>query len=134
MLERRLLLLEELSDYADGMGVHSRRARGLFFVLERFHLNYGMCFPHADLSAVERRLNHLNAQTVVLAVSPEKATERLSHRAGERVCDRAVEDWLKEQARLTELAKASAVPAVILNTDGMNWRELAEGLMEHSIL
>lgn len=133
VLERRLLMLEELANYADGMGLHSRRARGLFFVLERFHLNYGMCFPRADLSAVEHRLNHLNAQTVVLTVSPEKASERLSHRAGERVRDQAVEDWLKEQARLTELAKASAAPAVILNTDGMNWHELAEGLLKHSI-
>ena len=134
VLERRLLLLEELADSADGMGLHSRRARGLFFVLERFHLNYGMCFPHADLSAVERRLNHLNAQTVVLTVSTKKAAERLSQRAGERVQDQAVEDWLKKQAQLTELAKASAVPTMILNTDGMNWHELAEELLKHSIL
>ncbi len=134
VLEQRLLLLEELADYADGMGLHSRRARGLFFVLERFHLNYGMCFPHADLSAVAHRLNNLNAQTVVLTVSPEKTAERLSHRAGERVHDQAVEDWLKEQARLTELAKASGVPAMIRNTDRMNWHELAEELIERNIL
>ena len=129
VLERRLTMLEELADYADGMGLHSRRARGLFFVLERFHLNYGLCFPQANLSNVEKRLNALNARTVVLTVNPEKVAQRLSHRAGKPVSDWQIEEWLKEQSKLVELAKASAVPVSILNTDRMEWRELAEGLL-----
>ncbi len=45
-LSDRIGMLEHLSAYADNMGLQSRRSRGLFYVFERFLLNYS--FAHKD--------------------------------------------------------------------------------------
>ena len=111
-------MLEDLSGYADSMGDHSRRSRGLFFVFERFHLNCAYarpgknenCLLTADYRELENRLISLNA--------------RLSHRArytGKKITEAVVENYLQNQKRMIRLAESSRLPCTILDTSGMKW-------------
>ena len=82
-----------------------------------------------DKKLIERRIRELNGLTVVLTVSPEKAGERLSHRAGQPVPEETVQAWLADQQRLLELAEKLTTPVVVVNTDCMDWRQIAEELL-----
>lgn len=136
VLSNRVGMLEQLSSYADGMGVHSRRSRGLFFMFERFHLNFAYSFPDADdveYQALEARLSALHPLTVLCTVSPDKVHSRLVHRAtytGENVTDEAVQTYIQNQQRFIKAAERSTLPTLILCTDGMDWDGLARQLLE----
>lgn len=135
-LSDRIQMLEGLSQYADAMGVHSRRSRGLFFVFERFHLNFAFCFPEgidAEYRRLENRLCRLNAHTVLCTVSPDRIASRLTHRAfltGEAVTPGAVREYIRNQERFLAAASRSMVPTTILNTDSMDWAHFAQRLLE----
>ena len=136
VLCRRAAMLEDLSRYADEMGKHSRRSRGLFFVFERFHLNYAYSFPEGlgeEYRLLENRLLALHAQTVLCAVSPEKVPSRLARRAsltGESATPERVGEYIENQKRFVKAAKASRTPVSILNTDEMRWEDYAAGLYD----
>ncbi len=136
ILRERLSMLEDLSGYADSMGDHSRRSRGLFFVFERFHLNCAYarpgknenCLLTADYRELENRLISLNAHLVLCTISFENVEKRLSHRArytGEKITEAVVENYLQNQKRMIRLAKSSRLPCTILDTSGMKWDSYA---------
>lgn len=136
VLSNRVGMLEQLSSYADGMGVHSRRSRGLFFMFERFHLNFAYSFPDKDdveYQALEARLRALHPLTVLCTVSPDKMRSRLAHRAtltGESVTDAAVQEYIRNQEHFIEAAERSALPTLILCTDSMDWDGFARQLLD----
>lgn len=135
VLADRILMLEQLNNYADSMGEHSRRSRGLFFVFERFHLNYAL--SHNDITSeeyvnLEQRLIRLNTLTVLCTISPGKTGDRLLHRAAytkEEVTEQDIAGYMENQKRLLDLAVKSAVPTIIMNTDDLNWNGYAESIL-----
>lgn len=132
VLSDRVSMLEQLSSYANSMGEHSRRSRGLFFVFERFHLNYACAFNDIDSSEyikLEHRLLNLNAQVVLCTISPENVEQRLMHRAGytnETVTRDAIAEYVERQAKIICLAKKSTIKTMTVNTDNLNWAEYAK--------
>lgn len=127
VLSDRISMLEQLNNYANSMGEHSRRSRGLFFVFERFHLNY--VFSHNDMDSaeyvkLEQRLLSLNAKVVLCTISPRNVEPRLIHRAtysNEVVTQEAITKYIENQQRFVDIANKSNVPTMMINTDDLNW-------------
>ena len=127
VLSDRISMLENLNNYANAMGEHSRRSRGLFFVYERFHLNYAHCFN--DISSeeymkLEHRLIRLNTQVILCTISPENVMQRLMHRAAytnEEVTQEDAAKYIESQQSLIDIANKSIVPATIISTDDLSW-------------
>lgn len=135
-LSDRISMLEQLNNYANSMGEHSRRSRGLFYVYERFHLNYAHCFNDItsdDYIKLEQRLLHLNAQVILCTISPENTTQRLMYRAthtNEIVTQEDIAKYIESQQRFVNLASKSTVPTMILNTDDLNWDRYARMILD----
>jgi len=135
VLADRIAMLEQLNAYANSMGMHSRRSRGLFFVFERFHLNYA--FSHNDMQSeeylqIENKLRSLNALPVLLTVSPAYAEARLKHRSsytGDEVTEDSISKYLMQQERFIEIAGKSSLATRIINTDSMDWDTIAKDLL-----
>lgn len=136
VLSDRISMLEQLNNYANSMGEHSRRSRGLFFVFERFHLNYTYSFnaiASEEYVKLEQRLCNLNAHVVLCTISPQNTAQRLMHRAAHTnaaVTQEEIEKYIVNQQRFAELACKSTVPTMILNTDDLNWNGYAKMILE----
>lgn len=128
----RIGMLEQLNGYANAMGEHSRRARGLFFVFERFHLN--CAFSHNTIALdqykqLEDRISMLNTLTVLCTIGEKNIEQRLRHRARytkESLTSDKINEYSKMQEKFIQLANNSAVPTLILNTDDMDWNSYAK--------
>lgn len=136
VLSDRISMLEELNNYANAMGESSRRSRGLFFVFERFHLNYACCFNDNNSDEyikLEQRLSNLNAQVVLCTISPQNTKQRLMHRASythEIVTQEDIMKYVENQQRFVDFAYKSTVPTMIINTDDLNWDGYARMILE----
>jgi thymidylate kinase len=136
VLKDRISMLEHLNSYANSMGEHSRRSRGLFFVFERFHLNYAYCFQDMtsdEYLQLEYRLLNLNAQVVLSTISSTHAEQRLKHRAthtGELVTDESIKKYMENQQRFLTIASKSSLPTMILNTDSLEWDDYAKKILD----
>jgi tRNA uridine 5-carbamoylmethylation protein Kti12 len=136
VLSDRISMLEQLNKYANSMGISSRHSRGLFFVFERFHLNYANCFDDMNSDEyvrLEQRLINLNAQAVLCTISPDNTAQRLIHRATytkEEVTGESVAQYIETQRSFINCANKSAVPTLILNTDSMDWDGYARAILE----
>ncbi len=127
VLSDRIGMLEHLSAYANNMGLQSRRSRGLFYVFERFLLNYS--FAHKDKESkpfrnVEERLLCLNPKVILCTISDSSVEERLRHRAqytGISVTKEDVLKYLEVQREFIEVARSSKLALQIINTDNMDW-------------
>jgi thymidylate kinase len=136
VLSDRISMLEQLNKYANSMGEHSRRSRGLFFVFERFHLNYAL--SHNDTTSKEylelqQRLLDLNVQVVLCTISPQNIEQRLTHRAtytNEIVTQADITKYIENQQRSIDVANKSIVPTMIINTDDLNWDGYAKMILE----
>lgn len=135
VLSDRISMLEQLSDYADSIGEHSRRSRGLFYVYERFHLNYAYSYndiTSEDYVKLEQRLNRLNALTILCTISPAKVEERLMHRAAytnEVITQYDIMEYIENQQRIVDMTKKSTVPTLIINTDDLAWDRYASQIL-----
>jgi hypothetical protein len=136
VLSDRVSMLEQLNNYANSMGEHSRRSRGLFFVFERFHLNYANAFndnTSEEYVKLEKKLNELSTQVVLCTISPQNTAERLMHRAkytNEVVTQEEISRYIDNQQRFVDFAYKSTVPTMIINTDDLNWDGYARTILD----
>lgn len=132
----RISMLEQLNNYADSMGEYSRRSKGLFFVFERFHLNYANAFNDItsdEYVKLEQRLSNLNAQVVLCTISPHNTAQRLMHRANyinEVATQEDIAKYIDNQQRFADFAYKSTVPTMIINTDDLNWDGYARTILD----
>lgn len=137
VLSDRVSMLENLNNYANSMGEHTRRSRGLFFVFERFHLNYAFCFNDVDsgeYKELENRLHNLNTQVVLCTISAEKTEQRLKHRSiytKEEVTRERIDQYIERQQLMINLANKSSLPTMIINTDDLSWDSYAEMILNN---
>ena len=135
VLSDRISMLENLNDYANSLGEHSRRSRGLFFVFERFHLNYASNFNDVDSDKyleLESRLINLNAQVVLCTISEENTEQRLRHRSSytnEVVTKEMVDQYIENQHHFINVANKSSLSTMIINTDTLQWESYAEMIL-----
>jgi thymidylate kinase len=136
VLKDRISLLEHLNSYANSMGEHSRRSRGLFFVFERFHLNYAYSFhdfTSDEYLQIEYRLLNLNVQVVLSTISSTRTEQRLKHRStytGEVVTNESIKNYMENQQYFCDIANKSSLPTMILNTDSMDWDGYAKKILD----
>ena len=129
-------MLELLNNYANSMGIHSRRSRGLFYLFERFHLNYAFSFSEEIdemYKEIELRLKNLNVCTILCVISDSEIEKRLKHRAtytNECITEKTIIDYKKNQELFIKVANNSNLPIKILNTDSMDWDRYAKIILE----
>ncbi|RAP73625.1 hypothetical protein [Paenibacillus montanisoli] len=139
LLRSRVGMLKQLNEWAVQLGPHSRKSRGLFFVLERFHLNHRVAFADADpaeITGIEEDLAALGGKCVLLTISPEVAEERIKSRVPAEWAGKprdeigqACRELLETQEQLRAQARMSKVATMEVNTDGKNWDELARWII-----
>ncbi|MBU2865129.1 AAA family ATPase [Reinekea forsetii] len=138
ILGERLSMLERLNDFSNSLGPHSRRARGLFFILERFHLNHIHAFEDhlsPEFLSIEKRLKMLEAKTVVLSISDSEVKSRLARRhnefesSSEPEFQSLIGEHVTERDKLFEMAALSSCSYTKINTDSMDWDEIAQAIL-----
>ena len=140
LLAQRVEAIESLSDWALYLGKASRRARGLFYVFERFNLNHRIAYPGEDrvfIDTLERRLAELGAICFLLTVSQDKIEERFRHRSEQSGQDLQshdlrvqVESYIARQDEMLGLADEAQVPTTVINTDDRDWNSYAATILK----
>jgi len=140
LLIHRLEALEELRRWSERLGPGSLQSRGVFFALERFHLNHRVAYDDRDTSwseKIEQRLRQLNATCFVLTISEAAIGDRLAYRLRSRgeapdaeSLDRACTDFRAEQRRLLGAARASTLPTVVIESDDLDWARHANDILD----
>jgi hypothetical protein len=138
LLCERLEALETLERWGRRLGDVKPESGGVFFALERFHLNHRMSYPgDGDWSAgIEARLESLGAICCLLTVSAARVPERLAlrlRRSGKphdaSQIEQATRDFLAQQERYLAEAKHSSLATQILDTDDMDWNRCARAIL-----
>lgn len=140
LLSDRVDMLKKLNDWANHLGPWRRKSRGLFFILERFHLSHRAAFPDHDdtaIAEIEQRLVELGARCVLLTISPAVVEERIKSRnlsewegKSSKEVEEACKDLLEAQDALRFQARRSIVPTREINTDDKHWDAYARMIME----
>ena len=130
LLAERLGALESLQAWAARAGDASRDTCGVFFLLERFHLNHRTSFPEdAEWSAaLESRLGALGAVCFLLTASPAVARERLVARRG-ALRQSEIPSFADRQRLLLRASQASRLRTVVLATDDGDWERCAAAVL-----
>lgn len=134
LLMERVSMLRKLSDWAKEIG-GTHRAKGIYFILERFHLNHRSAFPDSvldDIIQLEIELFEMGAQCALLTISPKQAEKRIMSRnpqywrkKTENEVKVAAEQLLLSQQNLRHHANASEIPTFEINTDEEEWEKYA---------
>lgn len=76
LLNRHVDYLELQYSWIDSLG-HTKPSNGIFYLLERFHLNHRAAFSNSsNIEVLEKRLFRLNAQCVLLTLSEDAVEPR----------------------------------------------------------
>ncbi|GGD58726.1 hypothetical protein [Paenibacillus nasutitermitis] len=140
LLQERVGMLRKLNEWANYLGPDaSRGSRGIFFILERFHLNHRVAFPTAssnDIKSLENELVKLGAQCVLLTVSPEIVEQRMQSRSSQEWTNitreeitKAADEFIHTQSELYKQSLQSDVPTIEINTDAKDWVSYANKIM-----
>ncbi|MDO3408978.1 hypothetical protein QWJ34_04285 [Saccharibacillus sp. CPCC 101409] len=140
LLRSRVDMIKQLNDWANFLGPGRRKSRGLFFVLERFHLNHRVAFSESnaiEITELEKQLYELGAKCMMLTISNDKVEERIKSRNSEdwlnkskEYIEQACKDLIETQNNLRIQAAKSVIPTKEINTDHKNWNEYARLIME----
>lgn len=144
LLQERVDMLKKLNEWAIGLGPFSRRSRGLFFILERFHLNHRVAFSSTlskEIEELEQNLVELRAKCVLLTISNDISKERIMSRdAGiwneksREEFNKACKELIDTQELLRDQAKLSKVPTIEINTDTREWDKYAKEIIKYTDL
>jgi hypothetical protein len=128
------MMLKKLSNWAYELG-QTQRSKGMFFILERFHLNHRVAFLDAlmgEIEQIETDLFRMGARCALLTISPENIEERLKSRNPEKRNDKqeeitlACEHFVKQQQEFRQQAANSIIPTIEINTDNKDWEFYAK--------
>ncbi|WP_416141868.1 hypothetical protein ACM1TL_10210 [Lysinibacillus capsici] len=135
VLRERVTMLKMLNNWSREIG-QTQRSKGLFFILERFHLNHRVAFSHSisvDIKELEAQLLGMGARCTLLTVSPENLEERISSRnpnewEGKTMQEMklACELLLDQQQEYRSQAENSIIPTIEINTDNKDWDSYAK--------
>jgi hypothetical protein len=139
LLNGHVHYLEHQYGWIDSLG-HSKRTNGLFFMLERFHLNHRAAFENdSEMERMEERLLRLNAKCVLVTLSPNAVESRYIESRGEEwrtyvmnghaSKSEACAKFLANQEKLRACAAQSRIPTLEINTDEADWDAYARRIM-----
>ncbi|MFJ7936505.1 hypothetical protein [Sporosarcina sp. NPDC096371] len=136
LLKERVAMLKKLNNWAREIGQSSQRSKGLFFILERFHLNHRVAFSHSisdEIKQLEAELFEMGARCTLLTVSPHNIEQRISSRnpnewvgKTEQEMKMACDLLLEQQQAYRRQAENSIIPTIEINTDNKDWESYAK--------
>jgi len=140
LLNRHVEYLEHQNDWINSLG-HTKSTKGIFFILERFHLNHRGAFEdYSGIEKLEQRLLKLNAHCVLLTLSPTAVESRFVESRGEawkeyimKNLSNTTEACLKfqeDQEKLRFSARQSIIPTFEINTDSADWESYAHQILK----
>jgi hypothetical protein len=139
LLDSHVNYLEQQYNWMESLG-HKKPSNGVFFLLERFHLNHRAAFINSpEIEFLEKRLSRLNAHCVLLTLSQKAVEPRFIESRSEAwksyvmknhstVMD-ACQKFLKDQENLRICAKQSHIPTQEINTDEADWDSYAKQIL-----
>jgi hypothetical protein len=141
LLRERVGMLRQLNEWANYLGPKaSRGSRGLFFILERFHLNHRVAFSDTSLyeiESLENELLNLGAKCALLTVSPDHVEQRMQSRTPHEWTNKtreeiqkAADDFIQSQWELRNQSIKVGIPTIEINTDKKDWIAYANKIME----
>ncbi|HTG70900.1 MAG TPA: hypothetical protein VL921_16695 [Candidatus Udaeobacter sp.] len=132
-------MLTKLNEWAKYLGAASRRSRGIFFILERFHLNHRVAYPDKyvdEIETIEQELLILGAKCALLTISPEIAEQRIQSRTPDEWVNKSSEqvkaaaaELLSIQSELRSASRRSVIPTIEMNTDNKDWIAYAKEII-----
>ena len=135
LLKERVMMLKKLNNWASEIG-QSQRPKGLFFILERFHLNHRVAFSDNisdEIKQLEDELFEMGARCTLLTVSPKNIEQRISSRNPDEWVGKTDEEMknacnllLEQQLEYRKQAKNSLIPTIEINTDNKDWESYAK--------
>jgi thymidylate kinase len=138
LLSDRVEVLERLQHWSHRLALGPSSSRGIFFALERFHLNHRLAYSDDDhwVTGLEERLIGLHAVCALLTVSAEHVPQRFHdrfRRSGKTYRDKDIDSaaatFLEHQEQFVLAAKQSRVPTMKLKADHRDWDRLADDLL-----
>jgi len=131
LLKERVMMLKKLNNWAKGIGQSTQRSKGIFFILERFHLNHRVAFSQSisdEIKQLESELFEMGARCTLLTVSPNNIAQRISSRnpyewvgKTEKEVKMACDHLLEQQQLYRSQAENSIIPTIEINTDNKDW-------------
>jgi len=130
LLSHHVDYLEQQYNWINSFG-NTKPSNGIFYLLERFHINHRAAFPNSEeIGVLEKRLSRLNSHCVLLtlshAVKPRYIESRgdawksyvmENHSTETEACQK----FLENQEKLRTCAKQSLIPTLEINTDEADW-------------
>ncbi|TDQ42033.1 hypothetical protein [Aureibacillus halotolerans] len=140
VLKDRVTMLKQLNEWATYLGPDASKAsRGIFFILERFHLNHRVAYPlvaSSEIEKIENELLLLGAQCVLLTVSSENIEQRMQSRTPHEWKNKtreeirkSVDEFTRTQSELHKQSSLSILPTIEINTDNKDWAAYANQLL-----
>lgn len=139
LLNERVAMLRQLDEWSTKLGRASRGSRGVFFILERFHLNHRVAYSDKttnEIEAIEKELLHFGAKCALLTISPEIAELRIQSRTPDEWSDKsneeikaAADELVAIQLKLRKAAANSVIPTLEINTDNKAWDTYAKEII-----
>ena len=136
LLKERVMMLKRLNNWAIEIGQSPQRQKGLFFILERFHLNHRVAFPHFisdEINQLEAELFEMGARCTLLTVSSNNIERRISSRNPNEWIEKTEEEMkkacdllLEQQQEYRRQAENSIIPTIEINTDNKDWESYAK--------
>lgn len=141
LLKERVTMLRQLNEWAAYLGSDASRAsRGVFFILERFHLNHRVAFPtdfSHEIESLENELFNLGAKCVLLTVSSDNVEQRMQSRTPHEWENKSLEEirnsvdhFIQTQTELRKQSSLSILPTIEINTDKKEWLTYANQVMD----
>ncbi|MFH5182582.1 hypothetical protein ACHHV8_08050 [Paenibacillus sp. TAB 01] len=139
LLNRHVEYLEQQYEWMDSLG-HTKPSNGVFYLLERFHLNHRAAFLNfAEIEKLEQRLSRLNARCILLTLSQDAVRPRFIESRGEAwksyvmenhsTATEACQKFLDDQENLRICAAQSLIPTLEINTDEADWDSYAQQIL-----
>ncbi|WP_199616420.1 hypothetical protein [Paenibacillus alkalitolerans] len=139
LLNRHVDYLEQQYNWIDSLG-HTKSSNGLFYLLERFHVNHRAAFKDStEIEMLEKRLSKLNAHCVLLTLSQDAVEPRFIESRSEAwksyvmenhsTVTEACQKFLDDQEKLRMCAKQSLIPTLEINTDEADWDSYAKRIL-----
>lgn len=139
LLKERVGMLRQLNEWANNLGNASRRSRGIFFILERFHLNHRVAYPDKflyEIEVIENQILNFGAKCALLTISPEIVEQRIQSRTPDEWMSKsreeikaAVNELISTQSELRNASKESVIPTIEINTDSKDWNAYAKKII-----
>jgi hypothetical protein len=131
--------LEQQYNWINSLG-HTKPSNGVFFLLERFHVNHRAAFINfPEIEMLEKRLSRLNAHCVLLTLSQKAVEPRFIESRSEAwksyvmkshsTVTEACQKFLEDQENLRICAKQSQIPTLEINTDEADWDSYAKQIL-----